>query len=291
MGAATGLSEDNHEVIAPVYKFTGKERDSESGLDNFGARYHASSMGRFMSPDPKMPSLKHLLNPQKWNKYAYTLNNPLRYVDPDGLEEMDIQVRAFISQQSVSVAGQHFAGDNRGFSTAANASSRTSITVRIETDASKRANPIISTSTSIGQSQKLDANGNVIKTGTANTGLPTVNGGRDANGNVVLNFQQDTKNPLSPGPQALTPGISTDLTVTVPQSGSSVTAAGTTSGFPSIEMNVTPEGQPTSNVPLNDPGPNGSALSLFNTNSVLVTQPLPPPPPPCATDKNQSCSH
>ena len=107
----------------------------------------------------------------------------------------------------------------------------------------------------------------------------------------MLNFSQDTKNPLSPGPQALTPGISTNLTVTVPQSGSSVTAAGTTSGFPSIEMNVTPEGQPTSNVPLNDPGPNGSALSLFNTNNVLVTQPLPPPPPPCATDKNQSCSH
>jgi RHS repeat-associated protein len=32
--------------------FTGKERHAESGLDNFGARYHASSMGRFMSPDP-----------------------------------------------------------------------------------------------------------------------------------------------------------------------------------------------------------------------------------------------
>ena len=132
-----------------------------------------------MTPDPKIPSLKHLLNPQKWNKYAYTLNNPLRYVDPDGLEEMDIQVRAFISQQSVSVAGQHFAGDNRGFSTAANASSRTSITVRIETDASKRANPIISTSVSIGESKKLDANGNVIKTGTANSGLPTASGSRE----------------------------------------------------------------------------------------------------------------
>src|SRR5262249_15221182 len=34
------------------YKFTGKERDTESGLDNFGARYDSSSMGRFMSPDP-----------------------------------------------------------------------------------------------------------------------------------------------------------------------------------------------------------------------------------------------
>jgi RHS repeat-associated protein len=30
-----------------AYKFTGKERDTESGLDNFGARYNASTMGRF----------------------------------------------------------------------------------------------------------------------------------------------------------------------------------------------------------------------------------------------------
>ena len=34
------------------YISTGKERDSESGLDNFGFRYYASTMGRFMSPDP-----------------------------------------------------------------------------------------------------------------------------------------------------------------------------------------------------------------------------------------------
>jgi RHS repeat-associated protein len=35
-----------------THNFEGKERDSESGLDNFGARYYASSLGRFMSPDP-----------------------------------------------------------------------------------------------------------------------------------------------------------------------------------------------------------------------------------------------
>ena len=38
------------------YKFTGKERDSESGLDNFGKRYNASSLGRFMTPDPLLNS-------------------------------------------------------------------------------------------------------------------------------------------------------------------------------------------------------------------------------------------
>jgi RHS repeat-associated protein len=274
--------------VSPMH-FTGKERDPESNLDNFGARYNSSSLGRFMSPDPKILSLRHIINPQKWNKYAYTINNPLRYFDPNGMEEIEVQLRAFIPQKSVTVFGSTYAGDNRTFSTAQNASSRTFITVKIETDASKSKNPILSVTSGAGQSGKLDSNGNVIQTATASTGLPTVNGTRDANGNVVLNFQQDAKNPLSPGPQALTPGITTDLNVTIPQSGSSVTAAGTTSGFPGIELNVTPDGQPTTNIPLNDPGPNGSPLSLFNTNTVFVSQPLPPPPPPCAQDKDKQC--
>jgi RHS repeat-associated protein len=64
--------------------FTGKERDAATGLDYFGARFDSSSFGRFMSPDPKIMSMRHIVNPQKWNKYAYTLNNPLAYFDPDG---------------------------------------------------------------------------------------------------------------------------------------------------------------------------------------------------------------
>jgi RHS repeat-associated protein len=68
------------------HKFTGKERDSESGLDNFEARYDSSSLGRFMSPDP--PSLVGLpvdsQDPQSWNAYAYVRNNPLNLSDPDG---------------------------------------------------------------------------------------------------------------------------------------------------------------------------------------------------------------
>jgi RHS repeat-associated protein len=66
--------------------FTGKERDSESGLDNFGARYDASSMGRFMSPDPVFISADRVLDPQSLNLYAYVRNNPLSLVDPTGLD-------------------------------------------------------------------------------------------------------------------------------------------------------------------------------------------------------------
>ena len=61
---------------------TGKERDTESGLDNFGKRYYASSMGRFSSTDPG-PYIWR--DPQTLNRYTYTRNNPLRYVDPTGM--------------------------------------------------------------------------------------------------------------------------------------------------------------------------------------------------------------
>lgn len=64
------------------YRFTGKERDSESGLDNFGARYNSSQYGRFMTPDSA--SYSNRKNPQSWNLYAYALNNPVTFRDADG---------------------------------------------------------------------------------------------------------------------------------------------------------------------------------------------------------------
>jgi RHS repeat-associated protein len=67
---------------------TGKERDSESGLDYFGARYYTSSMGRWMSPDwsakvEPVPYSK-LYDPQTLNLYGYLTNSPLSRTDPDG---------------------------------------------------------------------------------------------------------------------------------------------------------------------------------------------------------------
>jgi len=64
-------------------KFTGKERDAESGLDYFGARYCGSALGRFTSPDKPFAD-QHVASPQSWNLYTCTLNNPLRYVDDNG---------------------------------------------------------------------------------------------------------------------------------------------------------------------------------------------------------------
>jgi RHS repeat-associated protein len=71
-------------------KFTGKQRDSESGLDHFDARYFGggNNLGRFMTPDwstvPEPVPYANLDNPQSLNLYSYVLNNPMSLYDADG---------------------------------------------------------------------------------------------------------------------------------------------------------------------------------------------------------------
>jgi RHS repeat-associated protein len=60
---------------------TQKERDNETGLDYFGARYYASTQGRFTSADSWAG---RMFNPQSLNRYSYFRNNPLKFVDPSG---------------------------------------------------------------------------------------------------------------------------------------------------------------------------------------------------------------
>ena len=75
----TGASQTTH-------KFTGKERDSESGLDHFQFRNYSSSMGRWMIPDPAGMMAVDIGSPQTLNRYSYVLNNPLSFTDPFGLD-------------------------------------------------------------------------------------------------------------------------------------------------------------------------------------------------------------
>jgi RHS repeat-associated protein len=75
-------------VCFSLSRSTGKERDTESGNDYFGARYYASSMGRFMSPDwaknVQAVPFADFTHPQTLNLYQYMRNNPLGGSDPDG---------------------------------------------------------------------------------------------------------------------------------------------------------------------------------------------------------------
>ncbi len=89
----TSAGNYNESDPASRHLFTAKERDDESGLDYFGARYFGSSLGRFNSPDPLLNSGRPWL-PQSWNRYAYTLNNPLRFTDPTGMYEWDSKCKS-----------------------------------------------------------------------------------------------------------------------------------------------------------------------------------------------------
>jgi RHS repeat-associated protein len=68
----------------PSLKFSGKERDAESGLDYFGARYYDKEQYRFISVDPVINAGAAIGNPQRWNLYSYCGNNPIGYFDLDG---------------------------------------------------------------------------------------------------------------------------------------------------------------------------------------------------------------
>jgi len=75
---AFGETESNEKS----HLYTGKEKDS-SELYYFGSRYYDSNIGRFITRDTQFGRKS---TPQTFNRYAYCLNNPLKYVDPDGRE-------------------------------------------------------------------------------------------------------------------------------------------------------------------------------------------------------------
>jgi RHS repeat-associated protein len=113
-------------------KFTGKERDAETGLDYFEVRYMSSAQGRFTSPDPltwqvwqygsddeKAKFQEFISDPQNFNLYAYVRNNPLKYTDPTGTyycngSDADCKkVEAAYNQAVAAAANKNLSKDER----------------------------------------------------------------------------------------------------------------------------------------------------------------------------------
>ncbi len=102
----TGTVQNDH-------MFVGKEQDQETGLYYFGARYMEPMIGRFLTPDPVgavdphtgKVNEKNLFNSQRLNRYSYSLNNPYRYLDPDGKWPEEVHNR--IVDKAFSV-GEHY---------------------------------------------------------------------------------------------------------------------------------------------------------------------------------------
>jgi RHS repeat-associated protein len=119
----------------------GKEKDSESGLYYFGARYMDAGVGRFASIDPiravdpntgKVNSIL-LSNPQRLNLYAYAGNNPYKYIDPDGEWMLIIEYNKNAQYGSMALVWNGWLPDGifdmktRGDSNGANAAAKSGI--------------------------------------------------------------------------------------------------------------------------------------------------------------------
>ena len=76
-----GTGRPTDTALPTDYRFTGQRREGTIGLYDYGARFYDPLLGRFLSADTVVPEPG---NPQALNRYAYVLNNPLRYTDPTG---------------------------------------------------------------------------------------------------------------------------------------------------------------------------------------------------------------
>jgi RHS repeat-associated protein len=162
------------------YKFTEKERDLGTNYDYFGARYYDSELGRWQSVDPmaaKYPG---------WSPYNYCINNPLRIIDPDGME-----VRIYTGETDENgnpkyityENGMKYEGDNKFVSTVVNALNKMGSV--------KFGGDVLS---SLIESKNAFSFQNVASSGGSNTiqFVASENGGGAINAAAMLSFTDET---------------------------------------------------------------------------------------------------
>jgi len=138
--------ERTYESSESKFKFTEKERDEESFYDYFGARYYDARIGRWGQVEPlfdKFPSI---------TPYNYSLNNPLRLIDPNGADPFEIIVRTYIP---FDVTFPGFKGDSRGADPNAT-SYRTEQRITVETNRSVSSEIIQSYNTIVAPSMSIN---------------------------------------------------------------------------------------------------------------------------------------
>ena len=261
------------DMVSVVPKFTGKERDAETGLDFFGARYMSSAQGRFTSPDSKQSSAK-LDNPQSWNRYSYTDNNPLAFVDPDGREKLRVTLTTYIPGRTITDPFGRIYNANGNGRGSTPFDYKTRQTATVETD--RRISPsgkIGEPTGVVGITQRFDKSGKEIGRAKEADNAVQQTVGRKEDGSVGISFSGAATNPLGlPG----TPSI--DFNISITCTGGSCSATGAHDGFPGYRIEITNEAGKTTEIYTYDPNKAGKTpTALF-------------PPMDCQVPRSEGCA-
>ena len=230
------------------FKFTGKERESDTGFDYFGARYYSSVIGRFSSPDwsakPEAVPYSSLDNPQSLNLYTYVGNSPLSRVDADGhcsppavgKGQIGVCIDLYIQAKTINVIGQ---GDGRG--PAANDPSAT-YRVELQLITDPKAGTVSLVKDDAGVSSALGGLFSSKGTDATSPITPTT----DANGTTHFTINNTALNGLHDLPGAPQNTIKTTINMEVTSGGKVGIEGGVRTAYPSMEIySYKPSGQST----------------------------------------------